>query len=192
MDTYLPTRLEEVLQYSGFRFDCPRCDGERFLTPEGLPIDDVDYSIADMKLCDTCRGLAKVDFAVWVRFKASNDYAVRLLKRVLRSLSSSDWRKIYPAMKCAPVLYAIKTAAESNPRKFRTFLGMREEWHSLERKVARTKKLWESAVKEYYDDISGKRVERESLKRELQEEAARRSREAAAAKEEIEAKYATA
>lgn len=192
MDTYLPTRLDEVVQYSGFRFDCPRCDGERFLTPDGLPIEDADWPTPDMRLCAGCRGLAKVDFAVWVRFKASDDYAVRLLRRVLRGLSQSEYKSITLAIDCVEILHSIRTASESNRRKFRTFLGMRKEWDSLDKKVVQAKKRLDAAVKEYLDTISSRRLELAALKRELQNEVANRSREAAAAKEEIEAKYANA
>lgn len=189
MDVYLPTSLEKVTYYSGLRFNCPRCEGKRFVPYDGPP---VDWPAPDVRLCDGCQGDAKVGFAVWVRFKANDDYAVRLLRRVLRGLSSNEWKSITLAIDCVEILHSIRTATESDRRKFRTFLGIRKEWDSLDKKVVQARKRLDAAVKECLDAISSRRLERAALKRELQNEVANRSREAAAAKEEIEAKYANA
>ena len=92
-------------------------------------------------------------------------------------------------VKCAEILRKMRDIAQCHRHKFKDFCSGTEDWTRLEKRVARAKAHIDAAKDNYFNQLTQKRLDRQSLLRELQNEAAERSRQAREATRELEDKY---
>lgn len=189
MEVFLPVRLEQVAKYGRQRFQCPQCEGERYLARPRSPMAKDRLARLGLTRCDACSGAGVVGFAKRAVMQGDDEYATKLLRRVLRGLSSGDILRLYFGVECVDILHTMRREARCCSRRFKTFLGSRDDWARLKNKITRAKLRLNAAKENYFTQVTQQRLDRASLLRELQNEAFERARQAREATRELEDKY---
>ncbi len=189
METFLPVRLEQIAKCGCRQFQCSRCEGERYLVCRRRPSSKDIWERLGFRRCDACLGNGKITFAMRAVLSADDDYATRLLRRVNRALCSRNDTTAYFGVECAEILHEMRDAAQCCRRKFKTFCSSTDDWARLEKRVARAKSRLDEAERRYFNSVTQQRLERAALLRDLQNEAAQRSRESREATLALEENY---